>query len=162
VSTRVLVAGVGNVFFGDDGFGPAVAQRLRDRELPAGVDVREFGIRGIHLAYELLDGPELLIVADAVSRGGSPGTLYVLEPDIDGAPGQANAHEMDLESVFAAVRAMGGVLPRARIVGCEVESTDAGMSLSPRVERAVEGAVQLILELLQRECAPMRAMETSP
>jgi hydrogenase maturation protease len=162
VSAWILVAGVGNVFFGDDGFGPAVAQRLRTVELPPGVDVREFGIRGIHLAYELLDGPQLLIVADAVSRGGAPGTLYVLEPEVDGTPGQADAHQMDLGSVFAAVRAMGGSMPRVRIVGCEAESTEPGMSLSPRVEQAVDEAVRLILELLQHERAPVGAMEKRP
>jgi hydrogenase maturation protease len=162
VSARILVAGVGNVFFGDDGFGPAVAQRLRAVDLPPGVEVRESGIRGIHLAYELLEGPELLIVADAVPRGGAPGTLYVLEPELDGVPGQADAHGMDLPSVFAAVAAMGGSLPRVRIVGCEPESVEARMGLSPRVEQAVEEAVRLILELLQRESAPLGAVESRP
>jgi hydrogenase maturation protease len=160
VSARILVAGVGNVFFGDDGFGPAVAQRLRGATLPPGVEVKEFGIRGIHLAYELLDGPELLIVADAVSRGGAPGTLYVLEPELDGMPAQADAHEMDVRAVFAALLAMGGSLPRARIVGCEPESVEARMGLSPPVEQAVDAAAQLIVELVQRECAPAGAMES--
>lgn len=162
MSARILVAGVGNLFFGDDGFGPAVAQRLRSAHLPPDVEVREFGIRGIHLAYELLDAPELLIVADAVSRGGAPGTLYVLEPELDGTLGQADAHGMDLPSVFAAVLAMDGSLPRVRIVGCEPESIEARMGLSPRVDQAVDGAVQLILELVQREYAPVGAMESRP
>ena len=162
MSARILVAGVGNIFFGDDGFGPAVAQRLREVELTPGVEVRESGIRGIHLAYELLDGPELLIVADAVSRGGAPGTLYVLEPQRENLPAQADAHGMDLPSVFAAVLAMGGSLPRVLLVGCEAESAEARMGLSPRVEQAVDEAVRLILELVERECAPAGAMESRP
>jgi hydrogenase maturation protease len=161
VSARILVAGVGNVFFGDDGFGPAVAQRLREAQLPAGVEVREFGIRGIHLAYELLDGPDLLVVADAVSRGGEPGTLYVLEPELDGEAAPADAHGMDLRSVFAAVAAMGGRLPRIRIVGCEPASVEPGMELSAKVANAVDAAARLVREIVEEERAPQGAMESS-
>jgi hydrogenase maturation protease len=162
VSGRILVAGVGNVFFGDDGFGPAVAQRLREAQLPPGVEVAEFGIRGIHLAYELLDGPSLLVVADAVPRGGAPGTLYVLEPELEGDPAQADAHGMDLRSVFAAVVAMGGTLPRIRIVGCEPASVEARMGLSAPVAEAVGEAARLIRELVEHERAPRGAMESRP
>jgi hydrogenase maturation protease len=161
VSGRILVAGVGNVFFGDDGFGPAVAQRLREAELPPHVDVKEFGIRGIHLAYELLDGPDLLVVADAVPRGGAPGTLYVVEPELEGEAASADAHGMDLPSVFAAVRAMGGTLPRIRIVGCEPESVEARMGLSAPVAKAVAAAAHLIREIVEEEPAPRGAMESS-
>jgi hydrogenase maturation protease len=160
VSARILVAGVGNVFFGDDGFGPAVAQRLRGAQLPPGVDVAEFGIRGIHLAYELLDGPDLLVVADAVRRGGEPGTLYVLEPELDGEPAQADAHGMDLRSVFAAVAAMGGTLPRIRIVGCEPASVEPGMGLSAPVANALGEAVRMVREIVEEERAPRGAMES--
>jgi hydrogenase maturation protease len=161
VSGRVLVAGVGNLFFGDDGFGPAVAQRLREAQLPPGVEVAEFGIRGIHLAFELLDGPDVLIVADAVSRGGAPGTLYVIEPELDGEAAPADAHGMDLRSVFAAVAAMGGKLPRIRIVGCEPATIEAGMELSEPVAGAVGEAARIVRELVEQERAPQGAMESS-
>jgi hydrogenase maturation protease len=81
VSPRILVAGVGNVFRGDDGFGVAVARRLAHEPLPPGVELRDYGVRGVHLAYELLDGYDLLVLVDAVTRGSPPGTLYVIEPD---------------------------------------------------------------------------------
>ena len=162
MSGRILVAGVGNVFFGDDGFGPAVAQRLREAQLPPDVDVAEFGIRGIHLAYELLEAPAVLIVADAVPRGGAPGTLYVLEPELDAEPAQADAHGMDLRSVFAAVLAMGGTLPRIRIVGCEPASVAPGIGLSAPVANAVDEAARLVRDLLQEELAPRGAMESRP
>ena len=81
---RVLVAGIGNVFLGDDGFGVEVARRLRGQALGDGVDVADFGIRGVHLAYELADGRyDAAVLVDAVSRGGAPGTFYAIEPDVE-------------------------------------------------------------------------------
>lgn len=151
---RILVAGVGNVFFGDDGFGVAVARRLAAERLPAGTRVSDFGIRGVHLAYELLEPIDLLIVVDLAARGGSPGTLYVIEPEVDRAdPPVAvdGAHGMDVCAVFASVRALGGTLPRVVIVGCEPACLDPRMALSPEVEGAVPGAIQLVHELAQRE-----------
>ena len=147
---RILVAGVGNLFLGDDGFGPAVARRLLGRALPEGVEVVDSGIAGLHLAYRLLDAPDLLLVVDLVSRGGAPGTLYVLEPETDGV-GLGDAHGMDLPSVFASLRALGGTPPRTRIVGCEPARVDEGMELSAAVERAVDPAAELVYELLERE-----------
>lgn len=152
MSARILVACVGNVFFGDDGFGVEVARVLSRAQLPAGVVLRDVGIRGLHLAYELLDPPGLLVVVDALPRGGVPGTVYVLEPDLDEVlPGGADAHSVDLPSVFAMVRAMGGALPRVLVVGCEPEDVREGMGLSLPVEQAVAGAVALVEEILQRE-----------
>lgn len=150
---RVLVAGVGNLFLGDDGFGVEVARRLATVPLPEGATVTDFGIRGVHLAFELLDPPDLLIVADAVCRGDPPGTVTVLEPDTDAAAATADAHGMDLPAVFANVRAMGGVPPPVLIVGCEAADVDERMGLSPVVEDAVEPAVAVIRELLARETA---------
>src|SRR5688500_9453041 len=108
---RLLVAGVGNLLLGDDGFGVEVARRLATTMLPEGARARDFGIRGVHLAYELLDGVDVLLVADALARGGEPGTLYVFEPDTGAAaPLEGDAHGMDLPHVFASVRSMGGEL----------------------------------------------------
>jgi hydrogenase maturation protease len=151
--TPVLVAGAGNIFRGDDGFGVEVVARLARAELPAGVTVRDYGIRGLHLTYALLEPMSLLIVVDAVSRGEPPGTLFVIEPAlIDGEPQvSAEPHGMSLPVVFASVRAMGGDLPRVLIVGCEPAELGEMMGLSPAVERAVMPAVELVRTILDRE-----------
>lgn len=159
-SAGLLVAGVGNLLLGDDGFGCAVARELSRQSLPRDVSVRDFGIRGVHLAYELLDGGvRALLVADTLSRGSEPGTLYVFEPDLDdldaledGALSEG-AHGMDLPRVFTSVRSMGGELPRVLLVGCEPASLEEGIGLSAPVERAVMPAVGLIRELIERELA---------
>ena len=146
--TRVLVAGVGNVFFGDDAFGVEVARQLALAP-PDGARVADFGIRARHLAYELLSPFQLCVVADCMPRGGEPGTLYVVEPDVDGTTGSvSDAHAMSLPTVFAAVRELGGRLPRTLIVGCEPEVVDPGMGLSARVASAVPAAIQLIRDLI--------------
>lgn len=146
--TRVLVAGVGNVFFGDDAFGVEVARGLAAAP-PADAKVSDFGIRARHLAFELLEPFELCVVADCMPRGGAPGTLYVVEPDPAGAHGSlADAHAMNLETVFAAVRELGGRLPYTIIVGCEPATIDPGMGLSPAVAGAVPAAIQLIRDLI--------------
>jgi hydrogenase maturation protease len=158
--TPVLVAGAGNVFRGDDGFGVEVAARLARGPLPAGVMVRDYGIRGLHLAYALLEPVTLLIVADAVSRGERPGTLYVIEPDPDeDLPELADPHGMSLPSVFASVRALGGELPRVLIVGCEPAELGETMGLSAAVEQAVDPALALIREILARELPEHRTQE---
>jgi hydrogenase maturation protease len=151
--TPVLVAGAGNIFRGDDGFGVQVATRLARQELPVGVTVRDYGIRGLHLTYALLDPPGLLIVVDAVSRGEVPGTLFVLEPELDQDAVEiaAHPHGMSLPEVFASVRAMGGTLPRVLIVGCEPAHLGETMELSGPVQRAVQPAVELVLRIVERE-----------
>jgi hydrogenase maturation protease len=150
----VVVAGVGNVFLGDDGFGAEVARRLARQPLPAGLEVTDYGIRGLHLAYRLLDPVSLLVVADVARRGGAPGTLYVIEPDVEAlAPGTADGHAFDLAAVFSAVRSMGGELPRIRIVACEPASLGERIGLSAPVEAAVEPALRLVRELVEREAA---------
>jgi len=147
--TRSLVAGVGNLFFGDDGFGVEVARQLATTP-PTNATVTDFGIRAIHLAYELLNPVSLCIVADCMSRGGDPGTLYVLEPELDGGFPMpiADAHGMSLTTVFSALRELGGVVPPMLIVGCEPEVTELGIGLSPSVRLAVPAAVELIRELV--------------
>jgi hydrogenase maturation protease len=152
--TRVLVAGVGNLFFGDDAFGVEVARRLAPAP-PPGATVTDFGIRAIHLAYELLNPVDLCIVVDCMPRGGTPGTLYVLEPEHDSFAGAvADAHAMSLPVVFAAVRELGGTMPRTLIVGCEPAEVEPGMGLTPAVERAVPEALALIHELVTKEANP--------
>jgi hydrogenase maturation protease len=151
---RVLVAGVGNIFLGDDGFGVEVAQRLGREPLPAGVRVADFGIRSLHLAYELLEGGyNLTVLVDASPRGGAPGTLYVIEPEFgDASPAGTDAHAMNPDAVFSALRALGGEPGRVLVVGCEPASVAECMGLSGEVSGAVEEAVRLLLEILAREC----------
>jgi hydrogenase maturation protease len=143
----VLIAGIGNLFFGDDGFGVAVAQRLASAPPPR-ARVEDYGIRAIHLAFALLDPPDLCIIADCMARGGAPGTLYVVEPDLATTGGVADAHGMNLPVVFAAVRELGGEMPRTLIVGCEPASLEPGIGLSAIVEGAVPAAIEMIRDLL--------------
>ena len=132
-----------------------MARRLAAREIPDGVRVADFGIRGIHLAYELADKSyETVILVDATPRGGEPGTVYLIEPDLDRpqgqAPGAADAHGMDPQTVFALLETLGGKPGRVLVVGCEPASTEEEIALSEPVAAAVDEAVKLILELLER------------
>src|SRR5438874_3687638 len=125
---RILIAGIGNVFLGDDAFGVEVVQRLARRPLPAGVRAVDFGIRGIDLAYALSDGPELAILVDALPRGGPPGTLYLLAPDwteVEMAEAPVQPHGLDPVSVLRLVKTLGGHCPPVRIVGCEPAQFEA-------------------------------------
>ena len=154
---RILIAGVGNIFLGDDGFGSEVARRLAGRKLPDQVRVVDFGIRGFDLAYALLDGYDVTIIVDAAPRGGEPGTLYTIEPDLDEL-NDLDAQEMIVEThgmnpmkVLAMVKAMGGEFKRILLVGCEPETLgpeEGLMGLSEPVEAAVDGAVRLIESLV--------------
>ncbi len=165
MTRRVLVACIGNVFFGDDGFGVEVARRLLEGPAPPGVVVADFGIRGLHLAYALLDPYDLAIVVDAVQRGGAPGTLYLLDADgVEDPEGAAcaGAHGMSLPAVLAAARAMGGALPRLLLIGCEPERVDEGMGLSDRVGRAVDAAIALVRDVLADELRRARREEVEP
>lgn len=147
---RVLVAGIGNVFFSDDGFGVEVARQFSGA-LPPGARVADFGIRAVHLAYELLAPIDLLIVADCMARGGTPGTLYVVEEEHDARQAITDAHGMNLSIVSSAVHQLGGAMPPTLVVGCEPETIDPGLGLSARVTRAVPGAIGLIHELISRQ-----------
>jgi hydrogenase maturation protease len=150
---QILVACIGNIFLGDDGFGVEVARRLAGRSLPEGVQVIDFGIRGVDLAYALLDHPGLTILVDACPRGGAAGSIYVVEPDLDAAeeaqasPGPLEMHGLNPARVLRMVKSMGGVAGRVLIVGCEPADLggEAGkMGLSEPVEAAVEPAAGLI------------------
>lgn len=148
MSSRVLVAGVGNVFFGDDGFGVEVARRMAALPKSPEVHVEDFGIRGIHLAYEILAGYERVILVDATPRRGGPGTIYVLEPDLTAVSASPDAHSMALGSVFAFMRVLGGDPPPIVIVGCEPANVEEGMGLSEPVLRAVDPAIAKIQHIL--------------
>lgn len=152
MAPRMLVAGVGNIFFGDDGFGVEVVKRLAAGPLPEWVRVRDFGIRGIHLAYDLLDGAyETVVLVDAAPRGGRPGTLYLIEPDVEAleADTAADAHGMHPAAVFAMLKSLGGTPGRVLIVGCEPQAAaEENMGLSPPVEDAVDEAVRMVRELI--------------
>jgi hydrogenase maturation protease len=152
---RILVAGVGNVFLGDDGFGVAVADRLSRRELPAGVHVEDFGIRGLDLAYALADYDAAVLV-DAVPRGKAPGTLYVIEPDVEAEGIAPEAHGMDPARVLALARELGDVPSRVLIVGCQPaiaprwDEEDVVAELSEPVRAAIEEAVRLVESLVSQ------------
>lgn len=151
---RTLVAGIGNIFLSDDGFGVEVAQRLSREALPDGVEVRDFGIRGLHLAYEMLDGGyDTTVFVDAVSRGGAPGSLYLIEPELEQLPSTAaaDAHAMDPATVLATLKTLGGIPGRVLIVGCEPASVEEGMGLSGPVAAAVSGAIQFLRDIIARE-----------
>ena len=168
MSGGVLVAGIGNLFLSDDAFGVEVANRLAARSVPPGVRVADFGIRGVHLAYELLDGYDGLILIDAVPMGEAPGTVAVIEPQPDGslAVGAVpepiiDAHSMSPEVVLATLGRLGGTVERVYVVGCQPASLEEGMGLSPPVAAAVDGAVELCCQLLA-EIVPTAGKGTSP
>jgi hydrogenase maturation protease len=149
---RVLVAGIGNVFMGDDGFGVAVAGRLAESRLPAGVDVEDYGIRGMDLAYALADY-DVAILVDALPRGNAPGTVYLIEPDLEGNTAAIDTHGMDPVKVLALARHLGGTLPRVLVVGCEpagVPDPDGELSadLSEPVRAAIGEATRMVESLL--------------
>jgi hydrogenase maturation protease len=154
VSSRVLVAGVGNIFLSDDGFGVEVARRLADEHLPATVTVADFGIRSVHLAFELLDGYDALILVDALGRGEVPGTVTVLEPDLDRAllseGSIVDAHGMHPGAVLSMVSDMGGRLDRVVVVGCEPQTLEEHIGLSPVVEGVVDEAVRVVSDLARQ------------
>jgi hydrogenase maturation protease len=118
------------------------------------VRVHDYGIAGIHLAYDLLDGFELLVLIDTLGRGEQPGTVSVLEVSEDNLlPGTLDAHGMDPATVLSALHRLGGTLPRTLVVGCEPADTGEGLGLSPIVERAVEPTLTIVLDLVERELA---------
>jgi hydrogenase maturation protease len=156
---RTLVAGIGNIFLCDDGFGVEVARRLVSTALPDGVTVTDYGIRGMHLAYDLADGFDTAILVDATARGGAPGTIYVIEPDLPSGPAEPaggpdshpllDAHGMQPDVVLGLLDLLGGARPgHIVIVGCEPASVDEGMGLSEPVAASVDEAVRVVLELV--------------
>ncbi len=158
----ILIAGIGNIFLGDDAFGVEVVAQLSNMQLPEHVQVVDFGIRGLDLAYTLLDGYQTVILVDAVPRGSSPGSVYVIEPDRatvepNGAAGGVpmEAHRMDPQRVLQLVATLGGTVGRLLVVGCEPtpcrEDEEFHDGLSDAVQAAVPVAVSEILRLIEEQ-----------
>lgn len=148
MSTRVIVGCVGNVLRGDDGFGPAVAERLTD--LPKGVEVVETGIGGIALLQELLAGCDGLVLIDAVDREAEPGTVFLIDPEVLDGEHVADVHLANPERVLTMAKAMGALPERTLIVGCQpAEMDELGDGLSPAVERAVAVAADRVEEAVR-------------
>ena len=169
-SASILIAGIGNIFLGDDAFGSEVTRRLAGRELPDEVRVVDFGIRGFDLTYALLDGYEVTIFVDATPRGGEPGTLYTIEPDLnevdnpDAEGMMVETHGMNPMKVLGMVKSMGGEFKRIYLVGCEpapLQSEDGHMGLSEPVEAAVDEAVKVIESLVREILAEKRREATA-
>ena len=150
-SGRIVVAGVGNIFLGDDGFGVEVVRHLDRQRLPAGVEVVDVGIRGVHLAYDLLDGCDLLILVDTAARGEPPGTVTVLEPHPgdDRAGALIDPHSLAPDDVLALLHRLGGQPARTLVVACGPADLGAGMELSAPVRAAVPEAVRLVEAILK-------------
>jgi hydrogenase maturation protease len=189
MAPRILVACLGNIFLGDDGFGVEVARRLARQELPAGVRVTDYGIRGMHLAYDLAEGFDTTILVDATQRGGQPGTVYLIEPepapgpdpgrDHQDGPAQdgsaqdidrdqasllagmslLNAHGMQPDVVLSLAGTLGGKAGRVLVVGCEPATLEEGIGLSAPVTAAVDEAVRMVTQLVTGSTADRPAHE---
>lgn len=156
---KILVAGIGNVHLGDDGFGPAVIAALRASRpgaaaRGAAVEVADYGVCGVDLAFALTGGIDAAILVDAVARGGAPGTLYLLEPSAN-APPEIQTHAMDPARVLAFAATLGKPPRVVRVIGCEPKQLggrhgDAVVGLSEPVARAIEPAAQMVGELVAR------------
>ena len=156
----VLVACVGNIFLSDDGFGVEVAAALSRAPMPDAVKVVDFGIRSVHLVYELLEGYDVLVVVDTVAhQEGPPGTLYVIEPEIPARDETADPlpevmldpHDLTPGGVMSKVSTLGGAVDRILVVGCQPEVLDDGIGLSPAVQAAVQPAADLVRDVVRRE-----------
>ena len=151
MSGRILVAGLGNIFLADDGFGVEVARRLASEKLPDHVKVTDIGIRGVHLAYEMLEDYDTTILVDTVSRGEPPGTIYLIEHEEAGADAPAlDAHGMNPDSVLALLETLGGRAANVLIVGCEPAEMEERIGLSDVVSEAVDEAVSVVRELIAK------------
>jgi hydrogenase maturation protease len=153
---QILVAGIGNAWLRDDGFGGQVAKRLEQQDLPEGVSVFDFGSGGLDLAYEVMRGYHALVLVDVSRQGGEPGTLYVMEPDPEEIEGGIedgeviNPHGMDPKTVLRFVKAVGGWPGKVVIVACEPANVEEmGMGLSDEVEAAVDRAVKVVLDSVE-------------
>jgi hydrogenase maturation protease len=151
--TKTLVAGVGNIFQRDDAFGVEVIRLLAGRPWPAGVLVKDFGIRGVHLVYELLDGCDLFVLVDAAQRGCPPGTVTVLEVEPEHMPppeAVLDAHGLAPDQVFAMLASLGGRPGRSLVVACEPGDIGPGMGLSDPVRAALPAAVRAVEDIIDQ------------
>ena len=157
MSGRILVAGIGNIFLADDGFGVEVVRRLGEMRLPEGVEVRDFGIRGMDLAYALMDPYEAVVFVDTVARGEEPGTVYLIEAEVaEEGEVTLDTHGMDPVKVIRLARVLGAEIPRTLVVGCEPKVILTGedyddmlMELSAPVRAAVEEAAKLVVSVVE-------------
>jgi hydrogenase maturation protease len=159
MNPQILVAGIGNIFLGDDAFGVEVVKRLVAQNLPQGVEVVDFGINGLDLTYALLDGYAAVILVDAIPRGQAPGTLYVIEPEPEDECADESSdvlietHSLNPAKVLRIVRRLGSRLDRLLLVGCEpspLDADDMREGLSDPVAAAVDGGAKIILELVAK------------
>jgi len=166
---RILIAGIGNIFLGDDAFGCEVVRRLAGRTWQGDVRAVDFGIRGFDLAYALMDGYEVTILVDATPRGGEPGTLYTIEPDLEELNAlepqamMVETHGMNPMKVLGMVKSMGGEFRRILLVGCEPQTfgpEEGQMGLSEAVEGAVDRAVSVVESLVEKILSERLAQST--
>lgn len=160
MTPSILIAGVGNIFLGDDAFGVEVVRALGERPLPDGVAAVDYGIRGFDLAYALLDPWDAVVIVDALSSGGAPDTLYTIEPDLDSlkdappAETTINPHRMDPMRVLQLAFSMGKVSARVVAVGCEPkdfgDELEGRMGLSDIVQSSTEGAVEMVESVIRQ------------
>lgn len=152
VTGRTLVAGVGNVFLRDDAFGVEVVRLLAEHPARDGVEIRDFGIRGVHLVYDLLNGCDLFVLVDAAARGEPPGTVSVVEvevPEPDSLTSPImDAHDLTPDAIFALLASLGGQPGRSLLVACEPADVSAGMGLTDPVREALPHAVRTVEEIL--------------
>jgi hydrogenase maturation protease len=156
---KTLVAGVGNIFLTDDGFGVEVAGRMAGHQLPPGVELVDFGIRGVHLAYQLLEGYDRLVLVDAAPHGQPPGTVSLLEVDqariipsagavSGGESPLVDAHGLEPGAILSMLGSLGGQVPTVLVVACEPESVEEGLGLTPIVAAAIPRAVEMVERVL--------------
>ncbi|HET6731536.1 hydrogenase maturation protease [Mycobacterium sp.] len=158
MTSQILVAGIGNIFLGDDGFGPEVMRHVPSRLASPRVRLEDYGIRGMHLAYDLLEGYRALVLVDALPSRGAPGTVHVFEADhetLSSATG-LDAHAMDPVAVFASLNALGGTAPYTVVVGCEIESVEEGIGLSTPLAAAIPDAVRSVEDVVAQLLTPVR------
>jgi hydrogenase maturation protease len=154
-ANRILVAGIGNIFLGDDAFGVEVVKALTKFELPEEANVVDFGIRGYDLAYTIMDGYAATVLVDATPRGNAPGTLYLIEPDTEKLAELTaevpDGHSLGPVQVLRLVQSLGGKIAQLYLVGCEpavLETEDGQIGLSEPVRAAVPQAVEMIRTLV--------------
>lgn len=158
MTPRVLIAGVGNIFLGDDAFGVEVARELATRPLPEGITVRDFGIRSFDLAYALLEDWHAVILVDAVSRNEPPGTLFVIDPELRAGDDETQSatfdgHSMDPVTVLRLAQSLGEIRPKVLVAGCEpadLGGEEGRMGLTEPVQAAVYEAVSMVEKLAQK------------
>jgi hydrogenase maturation protease len=164
-STKILVAGIGNIFLGDDAFGSEVARRLMNETWPTEVRVMDFGIRTYDLAYAMMDGYDVTILVDITAQGQAPGTVYLIEPDLNQLDqldsDLADAHSMNPVRVLQMLRTFGGSPGKLYLIGCEpaiLEAEDGQMGMSKPVEASVPQAIELIKSLVN-DLLPQNSMK---